>query len=567
MRSSFLLACSFVIAGCGASASSSAPPAPSTSSDATRAIAEADIIQVQGGRLYAMSRSGTVSVVDVSHPASLALLAQTHIDGEPFEMYLRGSDLVAMTSVQTYTEIVVLDVGSSGTIAPLKTVAVVGSIADSRFVGDVLYVATYQDSPCQGCSPPPRTIVTSFEAADPAVIDQVDQVTFQSNAPDSYNLPWGSNWTRSILVGDQRLYVGGHADVDPNTYYGQDTTPEGIIDVLDISDPGGRFGKGTRLTVAGAVLSRWQMDERNGVFRVISQKGAGRTGNGVAMPEVATFRIDSTTSFSPLGKTSLQLPMQEGLRTVAFDDDRAYAITYNQTDPLFAIDLSDPAHPKQRGQLSMPGFMFYLQPHGDRVIGLGIDRTDPKGSLNVSLFDVSDMDTPKMLARAPFAAVEFTEDYEILNGELPEDQDRIQKAFRVFDDGLVAVPFASPQGCSDSSSGVQLVRWANDTLANEAFLPLPNHPRRAFENNGEILTVSDSNVRSFASGKETADLVIGTCEQDTPTYSYGGGVNQGGDYYGACSTAAPGAGDRNGGLLALALAGLIAARRRRCSRS
>ena len=47
-----------------------------------------------------------------------------------------------------------------------------------------------------------------------------------------------------------------------------------------------------------------------------------------------------------------------------FDGPRAYAITYNQTDPMFVIDLSDPRAPRQRGALYMPGFMFYLEPYG-----------------------------------------------------------------------------------------------------------------------------------------------------------------------------------------------------------
>lgn len=539
--------------GCGASESNNV--ATPSNTDGTRAISEADIIQISGGRLYAMSKSGTVSIVDVSEAAHLALMKQTTLEGTPFEMYLRGSSLVTMVDVPSttgnaFSEIVSLDAN----LSTIGKVAVPGSIADSRIIGNVLYLATYLDAP-------PRTTVTSFDVSDTSHVAQIDQRNFQSNAPDSYNLPWGSTWTRSIFVNDARLYVGGHADVDPNDY--SSTKPEGIIDVVDITDPSGHFGDGAHLVVAGAVLSRWQMDERNGVFRVISQTGAGRTGNGEAMPEVATFTIKSSKSFKPLGKTTLTLPRQEGLRTVAFDDDRAYAITYNQTDPLFTIDLSDPRHPTQRGQLSMPGFMFYLQPHGDRVIGLGIDRTDSNGSLNVSLFDVSDMDSPKMLARAAFAASSFTEDYEILNGELPEDQDRIQKAFRVFDDGTVVAPFASAAGCGDTQSGVEVLKWSGDALDDVATLPMENHPRRAFENNGEIVAVSDSNVRSFlvtpSSASRTADVVIGTCEEDTSSIStyYGGG-----DYPGECDVSAPGRKASGAGFFALALASLVFARRR-----
>jgi hypothetical protein len=370
---------------------------------------------------------------------------------------------------------------------------------------------------------------------------EVEQVSFQSNAPDGYNLPWGQNWKRSIFVTDERLYIAGHADIDPNAF---GTVDEGIVDVLDITDPTGRLGTGARLSVAGAVLSRWQMDETNGVFRVISQQGAGRTGNGLAPPAIETFQVASAQSFTPLGHTTMQLPSPEGLRTVRFDATRAYAITYNQTDPMFVIDLSDPANPRQRGALYMPGFMYYLEPHGDRVIGLGIDRNDPKGSLNVSLFDVTDPDNPTMLSRAAFATPGITEDYEILNSEISEDQDRIQKAFHVFSDGLVVVPFgglhpysyySSNTGseCADDGGGVQLVSWVSDTLVEHALLPLPGHPRRAFENGGDLVTVSDSNVRAFSLANldiahQTADLVIGTCTPSAQSTTYVGNPYEGG---------------------------------------
>jgi hypothetical protein len=614
----------------GAAAPAPSPPSNSpsspTSTDAQRAIAEADIIQLDGGILFAMSKSGTLSAVDVSSPAHLALIGQTTLPGEPFEMYLRGNVLLAMsngargTTGEVLTQPGTTDSGAGAALvaidisvpSQMRTIAVFpvpGEVADSRIVGSVLYLATYENALCFGCGAKPRTMVTSFDVQDPMSVRMVDQLSFQSNAPDQYNLPWGSAWKRSILATTQRLYVGGHADIDPNNFYtgyGSTTAAvaEGIVDVVDITDPTGRLAAGAHLQVAGAILSRWQFDEQPGVFRVISQTGAGRTGNGVAMPEVETFTINSTQSIVPLGRTTLQLPRQEGLRTVRFDTTRAYAITYNQTDPLFAIDLSDPSLPLQRGQLSMPGFMYYLEPHGDRVIGLGVDRADPGGSLNVSLFDVSNLDAPTMLARVPFGTALLGEDYQILNYELPEDQDRIQKAFRVFPDGLVAVPFSATNSaysyasssCANMASGVQIVQWVGnpsapapgDSLTKRALLPIAGNPRRAFENQGEMLTVSDSNVRSFSlaqlgqydTAAATADLVIGTCVADVlPNetgyganpgavggggyYYYGGG--DGGARFGACTVGAAGTsgGAAGSAFLAFGCALLAFARRRR----
>ena len=90
-------------AGCGSAkpssgGSGSVKPNPRTTTSAQRAIEEADIIQVDGGLLYAMSKSGTVSIVDIATPDRLALLGQTTLAGEPFEMYRRGDFLIAMSN-------------------------------------------------------------------------------------------------------------------------------------------------------------------------------------------------------------------------------------------------------------------------------------------------------------------------------------------------------------------------------------------------------------------------------------------------------------------------------------
>ena len=182
-----------------------------------------------------MSKSGTVSLVDVSTPGRLALLGQTTLPGQPFEMYLRGNALVAMSNgavstsggvTSTYQTpdsgggamVVALDVSYPTQPHVMATLRVPGEIADSRVVGDVLYLATYENAACYGCGTAPRTMVTTFNIATPTAMTLVEQVSFQSNAPDGYNLPWGSNWKRSIFVTTQRLYIGGHADIDPNSF-------------------------------------------------------------------------------------------------------------------------------------------------------------------------------------------------------------------------------------------------------------------------------------------------------------------------------------------------------------
>jgi len=108
MRSTRLTLCSFFIAlvaaaaaGCGGARSTAGAGAPVTTlppSTGQRAIEEADIIQLDGGLLYALSKSGTVSIVDIATPGRLDLLGQATLRGEPFEMYRRGDFLIAMSN-------------------------------------------------------------------------------------------------------------------------------------------------------------------------------------------------------------------------------------------------------------------------------------------------------------------------------------------------------------------------------------------------------------------------------------------------------------------------------------
>jgi hypothetical protein len=128
---------------------------------------------------------------------------------------------------------------------------------------------------------------------------------------------------------------------------------------------------------------------------------------------------------------------------------------------------------------------------------------------------------------------------------MAEDQDRIQKAFRIFSDGLLAVPFSGGNGsCNVQGSGVELIAWTQDSLTARALLPVSGNPRRAVRRDStimkELIAVSDSNVRSFAIDqpevvKQTADVVIGTClPRTTPNgmplggYAMGDDVQRGG---------------------------------------
>lgn len=539
----------------GMNAGSSASPA-----DAARAVEEADIIQVDGGRLYAMSKTGGLSIVDVSDSNRLALLGKQAIAGIPFEMYRRGDVILSMSnnaldgkggevatppvapeptimgngqpaplSLPYSAQVTALDVRNPGAVNKLASFEVPGEVADSRMVGDVLYVVSYENGECWHCSSGKRTVITSFDVSNPTKMAQVDQISFMAGEIPGY----AAGWQRSVAATAQRLYVAGNDyrfDADGNPM-------QSTIDVLDVSDPTGHIKVGQKLLVKGQILSRWQMDEHEGVLRVVSQRDIAITRNGSGAPFVDTFKIESSSELLPLGSTTIKLPIQEALKAVRFDGARAYAITFRNTDPLFTLDLSDPAAPVQKGELEIPGFVHHIEPRGDRLVALGVDQGAMTGALNVSLFDVSDMTKPTMLSRVSFGAYGGLQD-------LTEDQNRIHKAFRVFDEhGLIAVPFTShyergygSTSCTPSQGGIQLIDLTKSGLATRALLQMPGTPRRALVHEGRLLTVSETNIQAYSlvnrsSSAPLASLATGTCTLH-PNGGYDGHGYPNGGYYG-----------------------------------
>jgi uncharacterized secreted protein with C-terminal beta-propeller domain len=87
--------------------------------------------------------------------------------------------------------------------------------------------------------------------------------------------------------------------------------------------------------------------------------------------------------------------------------DKAYLVTFKKVDPFFTLDLSDPYNPKILGILKIPGYSDYLHPYDENhIIGIGKDTVESESGdfawyqgLKIALFDVSDFDNPKELAK------------------------------------------------------------------------------------------------------------------------------------------------------------------------
>jgi hypothetical protein len=154
--------------------------------------------------------------------------------------------------------------------------------------------------------------------------------------------------------------------------------------------------------VQGRLLNQFAMSEYNGDLRVATTTDNWGDFGDQSESTVYVMRPNGTdlqviSSISGLGKG-------EQIYSVRFIDDVGYVVTFRQIDPLYVLDLSDPANPVLDGELKIPGYSAYLHPVGDGLLlGVGQDATDEGRTTGtqLSLFDVSDPTNPQRISTLP----------------------------------------------------------------------------------------------------------------------------------------------------------------------
>jgi hypothetical protein len=170
---------------------------------------------------------------------------------------------------------------------------------------------------------------------------------------------------------------------------------------FDISDPTKTTYVGSG-TVPGYLLDQWSLSEFQGVLRVVSTNSPSWWGNDTTTQSFLTTLKPSGGSLVQVGQLA-GLGQGEKVDAVRFDGNTAYVDTFRQIDPLYTIDVSNPAQPKELGELEIEGYSSYLHPIGDGLLlGVGQDvptttQSEPSGS-ELSLFDVSNLAHPTLLA-------------------------------------------------------------------------------------------------------------------------------------------------------------------------
>ncbi|MBC6462944.1 beta-propeller domain-containing protein [Actinomadura sp. HBU206391] len=234
-------------------------------------------------------------------------------------------------------------------------------------------------------------------------------------------------------------------------------------------------------SVPGTLLNQYSMSEYDGRLRVATTHEPADSGSGgsstVHVLAQKGPRLDVVGSVGGLGKG-------ERIYSVRFIGPTGYVVTFRQVDPLYTIDLRDPARPKVTGELKITGYSAYLHPAGDgRLLGVGQEASAEGRTqgLQVSLFDVTRQ--PKRLARFHLPNVGAEAEYD-------------PHAFLFWPQtGLTVVPITAPDGKGEALA----LRVTADGIRG---LGTVEHPRSQIRRSlviGDTLwTMSDAGLRGNA---------------------------------------------------------------------
>ncbi len=185
--------------------------------------------------------------------------------------------------------------------------------------------------------------------------------------------------TLSILGGDGICYAS-----EKNIYIASPTADYTKTTISRFHYQEGKITEDGEKTFRGKILNQFSMDEYEGKLRFVAtteNSGRTKTSNGL-------YVLDENMEL--LGKVD-RLAKSERIYSARFMGDKAYFVTYRETDPVFLVDLSDPSKPVVKDKLKIPGFSEYLQGYGEGLM-LGIGSNINKNwdtQIKLTMFDIS----------------------------------------------------------------------------------------------------------------------------------------------------------------------------------
>ena len=403
-------------------------------------VDEADIVKTDGTYIYYLANCELY--IAEAAGRDTRLLSRTPIEpasarywGTPVEMFLAGDRAVLFFSAtnltwnggggsQNATYAVFYDVSDRADPKEIARLGQSGDYVASRMTDGMIYLVTTQhvwngilrNDPTTFCpvvydgakatAMDPADIRVHTDSTTPVytVVSAIDVAKADTHAAVKAVLGGAgtvyANEKHLLVAATEHRYEQGDIEKAQDGRHVRVTREESETNLVLFEIDGGRISEAGAATLPGSLLNQFSMDEYNGVFRIVTTVNGWEERvytDGIDTYEWETWNHNGLYTLdgqlNVLGKIE-NIAEDEHVESVRFDGDIGYFVTFRQVDPLFTVDLSDPAQPRILGELKIPGFSEYLHPFGEnRLLGIGYDadeRTGRREGVKLSMFDTTD---------------------------------------------------------------------------------------------------------------------------------------------------------------------------------
>lgn len=422
---------------------------------------EADIWKIVGTRLYFFNQYRGLQVFDLSNPAAPVKTGALRMSAVGEQLYVlndRGTLLALVTDVPGVngmgaTEIVMVEVTRNGVPKELSRFRMSGRHEDSRWMGSELHLVLTQSD---------QVALVSVDFSKPKAL------VIRSNQ----KVP---GWTPKLQAVAGHLLVATTGSANYGWVGGGEASTVYVYRAL-------RAG-GTELVkslpLKGVVLDKFKMNLAGNALVAVTQ--TRNASNWMLQTWVETYAL-AGAEVAPIAQVSIPAADWETLYATRFDGTKVYVVTFRQIDPLFVVELDDPANPVITGELKVPGWSTYLLPRGDQLLAVGIEE----GRATVSIFGVADPAVPTLVSRVFLGEK---------GGWSSTEANYDEKAVEYLPEaGLLLLPFQksgyTAAGRYWNEKGIQVVRVGRDELTLGEVIPHEFEARRGSLIKGHFVSIS-----------------------------------------------------------------------------
>lgn len=357
----------------------------------------------------------------------------------------------------------------------------------SRKIGDVVYLFTQYNMTSD--------VVGYVEKEYTSVIPKVNgekvaasEIYLPESSGESGILVSSLDVNKPDKVLDSKLVISGYAQTyiskEALYLYEEDYDGAMITNIAKFALDEGRISGVAAAAVRGYVRDTFAINASDGYLRVLT------TDYSTEDEVNALYILDENMKLT--GQLTGIAPGEE-IYAARFMGNTGYFVTYRNTDPLFTVDLSDPAKPEIIGELKVTGFSEYLHFWDDtHLLGIGYESDENTGNIEnikLSMFNIENPGEVTEEAKLVLKDVDYSEAlYDYKSVIISKDKNLI---------GLVCEDYSG----SRTKQTYQIYSYENGTFKKQAEIPGINganyeNVRGMYSGNVFYLWIND-NITSY----------------------------------------------------------------------